>query len=285
MTISTTLQRLGRRVERAKALYRLDHEGNGATKRIAESIRASLTASVTDDERSAIERIERLRSEMNSSTTEIRRRDYGAGGRDSKRTKEQMLAGVEVVDTLGHLSQALSKPPLWCNFLFRLLRTTRPNRCIEMGTAVGVSGAYQATALKLNGHGKLVTLEGAASVADVARSNFQRLGLDSVEIVVGRFDETLPGVLAETRPVDYVFIDGHHDEKATLAYFEQILPFLADPAFLVFDDITWSDGMARAWETIAGDRRVGVALDLGPVGLCVVDKSISRRHHVSLTLQ
>jgi predicted O-methyltransferase YrrM len=263
----------------------LDHQGNRVTKRIAQSIRASLNASVTDDERSAIDRIERLRSEMNASTTEITRRDYGAGGRDSNRTKEQMLTGVEVVDTLGHLSQALSKPPLWCNFLFRLLRTTGPERCIEMGTAVGVSGAYQATALKLNGRGKLVTLEGAQSVANIARSNFQRLGLDSVEIVVGRFDETLPNVLAETRPVDYVFIDGHHDEKATVAYFEQILPFLAESALLVFDDITWSDGMARAWKTIAGNRRVGVAVDLGPVGLCLIDKSISRRNYVRVTLQ
>jgi predicted O-methyltransferase YrrM len=196
-----------------------------------------------------------------------------------------MLAGVEIVDTLGHLSQAVSKPPFWCNLLFRLLRTMGPERCIEMGTAVGVSGAYQATALKLNGHGKLVTLEGAQPIAEIARSNFQRLGLDSAEIVVGRFDETLPKVLAETQPVDYIFIDGHHDEKATLAYFEQILPFLAESALLAFDDITWSDGMARAWKTIAGDRRVGVAVDLGPMGLCVVDKSISRRDYVTVTLR
>jgi predicted O-methyltransferase YrrM len=284
MTISTAFRRLGRRVERSKALYRLNHQGNRITQRIAQSIRASLNLSVTDDERSAIDRIEHLRSEMYSSTTRITRRDYGAGDHDSKRTKEQMLAGVEVVDTLGHLSQALSKPPSWCNFLFRLLRTTGSERCIEMGTAVGVSGAYQATALQLNGHGRLVTLEGAQAIAEIARSNFQRLGLDSVEIVVGRFDETLPKVLTETQPVDYVFIDGHHDERATVAYFEQILPFLADSALLVFDDITWSDGMARAWKTIAGDRRVGVAVDLGPVGLCVVDKSISWRNYVSVTL-
>jgi predicted O-methyltransferase YrrM len=154
-----------------------------------------------------------------------------------------------------------------------------------MGTAVGISGAYQATALKLNGHGKLVTLEGADSIAQIARSNFQRLGLDSVEVVVGKFDETLPKVLAETQPVDYVFIDGHHDERATVAYFEQIVPFLAESALLVFDDITWSDGMAKAWKTIAGNRRVGVAVDLGQMGLCVVDKSISPRVYVSVTLR
>jgi predicted O-methyltransferase YrrM len=153
-----------------------------------------------------------------------------------------------------------------------------------MGTAVGVSAAYQATALRLNRHGSLVTIEGATSLADIARNNFQQLDLDTVETVVGRFQDVLTAVLTNRQPVDYVFVDGHHDEQATQTYFEQILPFLAEKALLVFDDITWSEGMRRAWNTLAQDRQVGVAVDLGPVGLCVIDNSVAGRRYFSIPL-
>jgi predicted O-methyltransferase YrrM len=154
-----------------------------------------------------------------------------------------------------------------------------------MGTAVGISAAYQAAALSLNGHGTLVTLEGASTLADIATENFRLLGLDTVELVVGRFQDTLPDVLTKRRPVDYVFVDGHHDEQATLAYFEQILPFLKETALLVFDDIGWSEGMKRAWNTITKDKRLSLAVDLGPVGVCVIDSSVVGRRYFSIPLQ
>jgi predicted O-methyltransferase YrrM len=174
---------------------------------------------------------------------------------------------------VGHISRVASKPPFWCGLLFELIRTVHPKSCIEMGTAVGISAAYQGAALRLNGDGDLVTLEGAGSLANIARKNFQELGLDTVDVVVGRFQDTLPDVLASRKPVDYVFVDGHHDERATLDYFDQILPFLSGISLVVFDDIAWSDGMKRAWGRIAHHEAVEVAVDLGPVGLCVVDRT------------
>ncbi|HEX7116836.1 MAG TPA: class I SAM-dependent methyltransferase [Steroidobacter sp.] len=53
----------------------------------------------------------------------------------------------------------------------------------------------------------------------------------------GRFDDVLPGVLSEMGSVDYVFIDGHHEEEATNRYFELVRPYLSDIAVVVFDDI------------------------------------------------
>lgn len=236
---------------------------------------STLKRSVSPEEKSWTDRIERLRTEMNASTRQITRRDFGAGRPGSNRTQEEMRDGVEVSDSLGRISQNVSKPAMWCLLLFRLIRNMRPQSCIEMGTAVGISGAYQAAALKLNEHGRLSTLEGAGSLADIARHNLQLLDLDTVDVAVGRFQDTLPEVLVQRQPVDYIFVDGHHDEQATLAYFEQILPFLAETALLVFDDIRWSDGMTAAWNQISRDQRVGAAVDLGPVGLCVIDSSMT----------
>jgi predicted O-methyltransferase YrrM len=271
-------------LERSWQLYRLGHARHRIAQSIAHSVRATLKRELTLEEKDWSDRIEHLRSEMDASTKQITRTDYGAGGRDAHRTEEEMRAGVETEDTLGHFSRMSSKPALWCCLLFKLIRTMHPASCVEMGTAVGISAAYQGAALRLNRHGALVTLEGATSLSDIARSNLQQLGLDTVEVVTGRFQDTLPSVLTNRQPVDFVFIDGHHDEHATLAYLEQILPFLADTALLVFDDIAWSEGMKRAWNRIAHDRRVGIAVDLGPVGLCVIDRSISAHRYVSIPL-
>jgi predicted O-methyltransferase YrrM len=284
LRLAVSIGKFQRVVKTSWNLYRLCRRGNRITCSIADGVRAALKRSLTIEETKWIDRIEQLRTEMNASTTQITRLDYGAGHPGSNRTKEEIQAGVEVADTLGHVSRVSSQPAFWCSLLFKLIRTVRPSSCIEMGTAVGISTAYQTAALKLNGHGALVTLEGAASLADIARNNFQQLGLDAAEVVVGKFRDTLPVVLTNRRPVDYVLIDGDHDGQTTLDYFEQILPFLAGTALLVFDDIAWSAGMKRAWTAIAGDKRVSVAVDLGNVGLCVIDNSIAGPRYFSVPL-
>jgi predicted O-methyltransferase YrrM len=282
--ITQSVRKLQRSVERSWKLYGLSREGNCTAESIAPSVRGALKGDWTHDEQSWIDRIERLRSEMNASSAALTRTDYGAGNPEAHLTPEQMRAGVETADTVGHISRVASKPPFWCGLLFELIRTVHPTSCIEMGTAVGISAAYQGAALRLNGDGGLVTLEGATSLANIARNNLQELGLDTVDIVVGRFQDTLPEVLASRQPVDYVFVDGHHDEDATVGYFEQILPFLAEISLVVFDDIAWSDGMRRAWNRIVHHGEVEVAVDLGPVGLCVIDRTTAGQRYFRIPM-
>jgi predicted O-methyltransferase YrrM len=65
-----------------------------------------------------------------------------------------------------------------------------------------------------------------------------------------------------------VFIDGHHEEHATLAYLERIVPFLSRRGVVILDDIRWSPGMRRAWTAIQNDPRFGLVIDLFQAGLC-----------------
>ena len=279
--------KLRRAAERSWSLYRLSRAWGRVTEPIVHSVNSVLRRRVTPEERAWVERIEHLRAEMSLSTMRIVRTDYGAGTPGSKRTPETMRAGVEVTQALGEISAVASKSPFWCLLLFHLVRTLRPKSCIEMGTAVGISAAYQAAALELNGRGSLATLEGAATLASVARDNLDRLGLGGpgmVEVVVGRFEDTLRGVLASRQPIDYVFVDGHHHGPATLAYFEQMVPFLAEASVVIFDDIAWSDDMRKTWSAIAHDERVGLAIDLGEVGICVVGASMARHRHFKVPL-
>src|SRR6185436_17045659 len=105
-------------------------------------------------------------------------------------------------------------------------REFRPSRCLEMGTNLGVSAAYQAAALAVNGSGELHTIESAPPLAELSRGHLASLQL-AAEVHQGKFADVLPGLLARTAPLDYVFVDGHHDGPATVGYFAQLHPGLS----------------------------------------------------------
>jgi predicted O-methyltransferase YrrM len=164
-----------------------------------------------------------------------------------------------------------SKSAFWARVLLKLVRELEPGTCLELGTNMGISAAYQASALKLIGAGRLITLEGEEPRARLARRNLERLGLDNVEVVLGRFQDTLPAVLRDCGPVDFAFIDGHHDEVATRAYFDLIASHCSRSSVIVLDDVSWSEGMKRAWAVIRHDPRVRVSVDLRVLGLCAME--------------
>jgi predicted O-methyltransferase YrrM len=170
--------------------------------------------------------------------------------------------------TIAGLCAHASRPHVWAVLLFHLLRELRPRRAVEMGTCLGVSGLYQASALALNGDGgTLVTMEAHAERSAVAREAFAKAGL-SADFIVGWFKDTLPGVVAGG-PVDFAFVDGHHDEHATQDYFRMLLPALPAGGVIVFDDVAWSPGMKRAWRAIRSAPGVAVAVDMFLMGIVV----------------
>lgn len=253
-----------------RARWRLPRRAAPPVPQIRAALLAAAKGTLVGEDRDWSERIEAMREALLADEREIVVMDYGAGSSGANLTEDEMARGARKQRTIAQAC-AVSKPRRWALLLFHLARHLRPNVCIELGTCVGMSAAYQAAALQLNGRGRLITLEGAPELADLASSNLQQLGLSNARVVTGRFQDTLAGVLAEEAPVDMVFIDGHHDEEATLRYFQQVRPHLSTPgALVIFDDINWSSGMRRAWDAVAGDAGVQHALSLGTVGLCVV---------------
>jgi predicted O-methyltransferase YrrM len=215
------------------------------------------------EEAAYIDRIEAERAALERSTAEALLVDYGARSPDSPLSAEEMAAGIEVRRVMGEVCRTSSKPPEDARFLFDVIRERRPGTCLELGTCIGISAAYEAAALELNDYGFLYTIEGAEPLAVEARALLRRLRLEQrVDVRVGRFADVLPDLL-ESNVFDYVFVDGHHDEHATIEYFELILPRTRSGATMVFDDIDWSEGMRRAWRAIrssdalASTRREG----------------------------
>lgn len=261
------IRRIVRRHRLGRAVRALRRKSEGPACGIARALDSARRWNFTAADRQWFDWIESVRRKTESSTEEVKIVDHGAGPRQSSQAPEPSNRPRERTLVVGSTCKSASKPSEWTTILFQLIREFQPDRCLELGTCMGISAAYQAAALERNGHGRLVTLEGAQALADIARSNLQRLGLRRVEIVVGRFQDSLDGVLQTLEGVDYAFIDGHHDERATVGYWEQIRPFLTDSAIVVFDDIRWSPGMTRAWKQICSAPRVDGAADLGAIGV------------------
>jgi len=238
----------------------------------------------TAEEQAWINRIEARRIGLNSSKEEVTVTDYGAVKRYVRLSAEEMYRGTLVRKTIGSVSRQLSKSPFWSFVLFRLIRELKPRTCLELGTALGISGSYQAASLKLNCVGTLVTLEGAAPFAAIAEAGFQFLKLNNTLVVPGRFQDTLSQVLRQHAPIDYAFIDGHHDGAATQEYFEQIAGAAAETAIFVLDDISWSRGMKQAWRYIISDERTRISFDLGGIGICILSRHISTQQHIRVRM-
>jgi predicted O-methyltransferase YrrM len=252
---------------RARRVASRDHRRSDA---LALVLRDTALGRVPSDERQWIERVEARRLEIPFEMAAAGSPGpFGIGMGQSE--------GSPAPDEATRLARAwgvcrwASIPPIWGRFLTRLVRELGPSSCLELGTGLGLSGAYQALSLELNGEGSLVTLEAHDEAARIADRGFEALGLaQRVELRFGLIEETLPGLLERIAPIDFALIDAEHTEEATTRHFDAVLPYLSEGAVVVLDDITETDEMRRAWRTVIGRDRVSLALGLRRVGVVAV---------------
>jgi len=252
-------------------------------KAIGDALHESLTYTISSEEQKWINLIEQRRSFLLSSDKEIAVIDYGAGSPDSNRTKKEMEKGVQSTALVAKICKA-SKSEFWATFLFKMIRKIGPSSCVELGSCVGISASYLAAALNINDRGKLLSLEGSPEIAKIAKETLSNLNLQNGSVITGPFHKTLRGVLESAKPIDFFFNDGHHDHDAVIQYFNESLPYLSDEAIIVFDDISWSPGMRKAWTEIEDDERVSASIDFKNIGIVLVGKTLTTKEKFRILL-
>jgi predicted O-methyltransferase YrrM len=252
----------------AASLPRLAGHRDHASRALARALCITALGRVPPEERTWMARIEARRRELSMGDTVVRA-GFGAGVRSAENEAQDPSI------PLSGAAQWMSLTPVWCTFLMRLVRELSPRSCLELGTGFGISGAYQAASLELNGSGMLTTLEGAPDYVSIAEQGFSALGLDKrVDLEVGPITETLDRVAARAAPIDFAFVDADHTEEATLQQFDAMLPHLSEAAIVVFDDVNWeSGGMTRAWRAIRGHERTSLGLGFRRIGIGVISGS------------
>lgn len=242
-------------------------------KQFYEIIQVTKRGILSDQEKSVLSHINKLRTNYLNNEKTLKVMDYGSGSSSDTRTDHQMWQGNLSKKTISQIYRNASSSEKNGKFMFRIIRTYVPKVCFELGTSLGISAAYGQFALNLNGGGKYITFEGSEEIAKTAESGLKSIGLDDIKIVVGRFQDTLPSFLKKYNNIDFVFIDGHHDGNATLNYFEMFYENLNEKAILIFDDINWSKDMRDAWKKLKNDKRIYATMDMFFWGICLIDKN------------
>ena len=159
---------------------------------------------------------------------------------------------------------AVSRRATSASVLYSLASEYRSKSILELGTNVGISSAYLAAA-----GGNVTTLDMSPYRLRLAEQLHRSLGLQ-IRRVQGLFSETLANTLEQIAPVDLAFIDGHHQYRPTLEYFEAIAAKAAPGCVFLFDDIRWSSGMRKAWIKLRRDPRFETVADLGGMGMAIL---------------
>lgn len=208
---------------------------------------------------------EKIRQDLLQDKRNISVTDLGAGAKTE----------LSNIRSVSYIARTSAKAKKWAEVLHKLAKEFQPNTIIELGTSFGISGMYLASAIP---NGKLMTLEGCPNIAEIAKENFDKANIDNAEIIIGNFDKTLPQLLSQTNQVDFVYVDGNHTEEATLRYFSWFKDKAGKNTVLIFDDIHWSEGMKKAWETIQKDNSVTLTVDLFQIGLVFFNPGLSKQH-------
>lgn len=217
----------------------------------------------------AFDGIEKIRTQLLSNHSTIEIQDFGAGSRVAKTNTRK----------ISDIAKGSLKPAKYSLLLFRMIDYYGPSQIMELGTSLGITTAYLASA---NTNAKVTTFEGSATIAQIARQNHGSLGLANISLLEGNFDDQLPKWLAHNKKVDFAFIDGNHAYKPTIAYFEALLDVVEDHSILVFDDIHWSREMEAAWAQISAHPRVTLSIDLFFIGIVFFRKEFAQKQQVSI---
>jgi len=204
----------------------------------------------------------------NKNTIEVT--DFGAGSKVFKSNTRQIS---KIAKTAG-ITQKRAE------LLFRITNYFQPESILEIGTSLGL--ATSALALG-NPKAKIITLEGCPETANQCKLQLQKFKINNVNSIITEFGEYLQSQNLISNIFHLIYIDGNHSKKATLNYFDLLLPTVSNETLWIFDDIHWSPEMEAAWEIIKTHPKVTVTIDTFQWGMVFFRKEQPKEHFVIRT--
>ena len=203
----------------------------------------------------------------NKNTIEVT--DFGAGSRVFKSNTRE----------IAKIAQTAGITPKNAELLFRIVHYFQPKSILEIGTSLGLA----TSALSLgNSNAKIITLEGCPNTMATAKKMFQvssfKFPNNAVDFVNTEFNLFFENLKPQI--FDLVYFDGNHSKKATLEYFEALLPTISNDSVWIFDDIHWSADMEEAWEIIKNHPKVSVTIDTFQWGILFFRAEQVKEHFI-----
>lgn len=202
---------------------------------------------------------------VNKNTIEVT--DFGAGSRVFKSNTREIAA---IVKNAGISSKR-------AELLFRIVRYFQPNTILEIGTSLGL--ATSALSLE-NKNSRIISLEGCPNTMSIAKNQCQLQNLDNIEFINTEFSTYFKTQNPKPITHNLIYFDGNHSEKATLDYFELLLPTITNDSVWIFDDIHWSAEMENAWKIIKKHPKVKITIDTFQWGIVFFRAEQEKEHFV-----
>lgn len=201
--------------------------------------------------------------------------------RDSSPFEGRLYRGSSAIHF--YFSSSLGKK---ARILYNIVRSVRPARCLEIGTAWGMSTTVIAEAQRSLGLDlRVVTIELNEPQASKAKEVLSARYGESISCMKGRSDDLIPVLRKEGMTFDFLFNDGAHNGDAYVRTFHETADLLQPGSAMLIDDIKWDAGANRwktseaskrtcyeGWLEIARDRRTSLALELDSnIGMIILN--------------
>lgn len=215
--------------------------------------------------------LKKYRDSLLSNHNTIEVTDFGAGSRIFK-------SNTRAINQIAKNAGISSKR---AELLFRIVRYFQLENILEIGTSLGLA----TSALSLgNKDAKITSLEGCPNTLHQCQWQFQsqksNFKTENINFINTEFSSYLKTYHQSPIPHHLVYFDGNHSKKATLDYFELLLPTISNDSVWIFDDIHWSKDMEDAWEMIKNHPKVTVTIDTFQWGIVFFRKEQEKEHFV-----
>jgi len=193
--------------------------------------------------------------------------DFGAGSKVFNSNRRQ----------ISKIAKMAGISPKRAELLFRVTNYFQPETILEIGTSLGLA----TSALALGSpNSKVITIEGCPNTANIAKNQLDEFDCKNVENVISEFEAFLISENLQDSIYNLIYFDGNHSKKATLAYFEILLPTINNDSVWIFDDIHWSQEMEEAWEIIKNHPKVKVTIDTFQWGFVFFRREQEKEHFI-----
>ncbi|MDL2143064.1 class I SAM-dependent methyltransferase [Flavobacterium tructae] len=194
--------------------------------------------------------------------------DFGAGSKVFKSNSRQ----------ISKIAQTAGISPKRAELLFRVTNYFKPKNVLEIGTSLGLASSAITLGSK---ESFLLSLEGCQNTQSVAENLFNQQFPDfNFDFVNSEFGKFLKEGSANICDWDLIYFDGNHSKKATLEYFNLLLPTINNDSVWIFDDIHWSEEMEEAWGIIQNHPKVKVTIDTFQWGFVFFRYEQEKEHFV-----
>jgi predicted O-methyltransferase YrrM len=254
---------LKRRFANKSVVKKAKSYDNTALTALVDAFETVKNKNYNENDRSAFLRCEAFRTELLNDDTLI---SYEVFGTDEK-------------IPVKNICKTSTTPPVWSEFYYFLAKKFKSEKYLEIGTNLGISGAYILEALVQQDKFEFVTMEGVPALCDIAKKQFLKITDESnFEIIQGLYDDTFPKLLETHKGFDILFIDGNHQKDPTIEYFHALKNNISSPTIIMFDDINYSLEMNEAWQSIIKDKDVNYSIDLHKLGIVIMDNNDTNKN-------